>query len=106
MHKFDRFTGEVAEWSIASDLKSDEAKTSGSSNLPLSVERFMYDALQINSLTKRFQFMRVNQIYIAYNSKAKDSAIIIQGIRIQICHSATNYDLLNLQSVVALFEYI
>lgn len=38
MHKFDRFTGEVAEWSIASDLKSDEAKTSGSSNLPLSVE--------------------------------------------------------------------
>ncbi len=29
--------GEVAEWSIASDLKSDEAKVSGSSNLPLSV---------------------------------------------------------------------
>jgi uncharacterized protein (TIGR04168 family) len=29
--------GEVAEWSIASDLKSDEPKGSGSSNLPLSV---------------------------------------------------------------------
>jgi hypothetical protein len=39
--QLDRFTGEVAEWSIASDLKSDEAKTSGSSNLPLSVEYFV-----------------------------------------------------------------
>lgn len=29
--------GEVAEWSIASDLKSDEVKASGSSNLPFSV---------------------------------------------------------------------
>lgn len=28
--------GEVAEWSIASDLKSDEVKASGSSNLPFS----------------------------------------------------------------------
>ncbi len=27
----------MAEWSIASDLKSDEVKASGSSNLPLSV---------------------------------------------------------------------
>lgn len=106
MHKFDRFIGEVAEWSIASDLKSDEAKTSGSSNLPLSVEKFVYDALQINSLTNKFKFMRVNQIYIVYNSKAKDSPVIIQGIRIQICHSATNYDLLNLQSVVILVGYI
>gem|GEM_PF-5833248 len=34
---YDSLFGEVAEWSIASDLKSDEAKTSGSSNLPLSV---------------------------------------------------------------------
>ena len=38
--KPDSFIGEVAEWSIASDLKSDEAKTSGSSNLPLSVEEY------------------------------------------------------------------
>ena len=29
--------GKVAEWSIASDLKSDEAKASVSSNLTLSV---------------------------------------------------------------------
>lgn len=29
----------MAEWSIASDLKSDEPKGSGSSNLPLSVLR-------------------------------------------------------------------
>ena len=29
--------GEVAEWSIAPDLKSGEGKLSGSSNLPLSV---------------------------------------------------------------------
>lgn len=106
MHKFDRFTGEVAEWSIASDLKSDEAKTSGSSNLPLSVERFVHDTLQISSLTNTFKFVRVNQSYIAYNSKAKDSPVIIQGIRIAICHSATNYHLLNLQSVAGLVEYI
>jgi hypothetical protein len=38
--RLDSFIGEVAEWSIASDLKSDEAKTSGSSNLPLSVEKY------------------------------------------------------------------
>lgn len=38
--RLDSFIGEVAEWSIASDLKSDEAKTSGSSNLPLSVEEY------------------------------------------------------------------
>jgi hypothetical protein len=30
--------GEVAEWSIASDLKSDEAQASESSNLSLSVK--------------------------------------------------------------------
>jgi hypothetical protein len=30
-------SGEVAEWSIASDLKSDEVKASESSNLSLSV---------------------------------------------------------------------
>jgi hypothetical protein len=35
--KNDRLFGEVAEWSNASDLKSDEAKTSGGSNPPLSV---------------------------------------------------------------------
>lgn len=50
--------------------------------------------------------MRVNQSYIVYNSKPKDSPAIIQDIRIQICHSATNYDLLNLQSIVGLVEYI
>lgn len=50
--------------------------------------------------------MRVNQSYIAYNSKAKDSPVIIQGIRIAICYSATNYDLLTLQSVVGLVEII
>jgi hypothetical protein len=33
--------GEVAEWSIASDLKSDEPKGSVSSNLTLSVD-FLY----------------------------------------------------------------
>ncbi len=31
-------SGEVAEWSIAADLKSAEPKGSGSSNLPLSAE--------------------------------------------------------------------
>ena len=40
----DGFVGEVAEWSNASDLKSDEVKASGSSNLPLSVSDF--DAYQ------------------------------------------------------------
>ena len=33
--------GEVAEWSIAPDLKSGEGKLSGSSNLPLSVFPFL-----------------------------------------------------------------
>jgi hypothetical protein len=36
----DLLVGEVAEWSIALDLKSSEAKASGSSNLPLSVLYF------------------------------------------------------------------
>lgn len=48
--KPDSFIGEVAEWSIASDLKSDEAKTSGSSNLPLSVCKYSYCILNIKQL--------------------------------------------------------
>jgi hypothetical protein len=37
--------GEVAEWSIASDLKSDEAQASESSNLSLSVKLWLRKAL-------------------------------------------------------------
>jgi hypothetical protein len=44
--KINARSGEVAEWSIASDLKSDEVKASESSNLSLSVVFFDVNKLK------------------------------------------------------------
>ncbi|EFA70577.1 hypothetical protein CRC_00938 [Cylindrospermopsis raciborskii CS-505] len=54
----------MAEWSIASDLKSDEAKTSGSSNLPLSVKAHPPTFRSVGASTSqylRFQYIKTKK---------------------------------------------